>query len=255
VVGKSKYYEIKEQIEAMILAGEYPVGSQLPSEPDLAQMFNASRGTIRQTLAALARDAVVARRSGAGTFVIRKPKEAQVISFTQQIKEAGQTPSTQLLSKTKIMAGEADGRVREAFLLDPEQAAQTTVYRIDRLRRGDDRPLARQTLYLLADQFRPDLLEKEDFTQSIFKLYARYHRQIAWADEIIQARLATPEEVELLALQGLPREEQFVYVRERISYDHENVAVEVMTSIDRGDSFRRYRYRILESEQQLALDG
>jgi len=251
MAGKSKYYEIKEQSEARILNGEFPLGSQLPSEPDLAEMFNASRGTIRQTLSALARDAIVARRSGAGTFIVRMPKETQVKSFAKQIEEAGLVPVTKVLVAEQIMASEANGRVSEAFLLTPNQAQQTPVYRIDRLRCGDDQPLARQTLYLLAEQFRPNLLEQEDFTKSIFDLYRRYYRQVAMADEIIQARLATPEEVELLAMQDLSREQQFVYVRERISYDQENIALEVMTSIDRGDSFRTYHYRILESETRL----
>jgi DNA-binding GntR family transcriptional regulator len=251
MAGKSKYYEIKEQIEAKILEGEYPLGSQLPSEPELAEFFIASRGTVRQTLSALARDAVIARRSGAGTFVIRKPKEAQVKSFTQQVKEAGMVPSTKILTKEKIMASEAGWRISEAFLLSPEVAVHTPVYCIDRLRCGDDEPLALQTLYLLAEQFKPNLLETEDFSGSIFAIYARYHREVTWADEIIRARLASPVELNLLKMQNVSPAQQFVYVRERISYDQENIAVEVMTSVDRGDFFRDYRYRIVEGGHRL----
>lgn len=254
MAGKSKYYDIKEQLEAKILQGEYPVGSQLPSEPDLADMFNASRGTIRKTLAALARDAVVARRSGAGTFIIREPRGAQVKSFTTQLKEAGMVPVTKVLAKEQIMASEAQGRVLEAYNLNEEKAKQTPVYRIDRLRCGNDQAIARQTIYLLVEQFRSNLLEVEDFSQSIIDMYHRYYRQVSWADEIIHARLATPEEIELFGMQDFPLEKQLVYVRERISYDETNVVLEVMTSVDRADSFRTYQYRILEDRQTLQLN-
>ena len=252
MTGKSKYYEVKERIEAMIHQGKFPIGSQLPSEPELAEMFNVSRGTIRQTLGELARDAVVARRSGSGTFVIRKPtKAARVVSMRKQIRAAGMVPTTQVLAQERIMASEAGGRVCEAFFIEPEQASQTPVYRIDRLRCGDGRPLARQTIYLLASDFKSDLLETEDLTGSVFAIYAHYHRRVVWADEIIQARPPTPEEVELLGMQDLPPEGRFVYVRDRVSYDQENMPLEVLLSIDRGDFFHGYLYRVVEDGHRL----
>ena len=258
MAGKSKHYEVKEQIEVMIHQGEYPIGSQLPPEPELADFFNVSRGTIRQALSILAQDAVISRRSaGTGTFVIREPKQAQVMSFTQQVRAADLKPSTRVLAKERITAGqiEAGPRIHEAFLLDLEEGVNTPIYRIDRLRCGDEQPLARQTLYLLAQQFKPDFLEREDFSQSIFDVYARYHRRVVWADEIISARPTTPEEMDLFKLQDLPLQQQFVYERNRVSYDQENVAVEVMISIDRSDFFRAYRYRIMEDTPRLEGGG
>jgi GntR family transcriptional regulator len=254
VPGKSKYYEVKERIEEMILKGEFSVSSKLPAEPDLAEMFNVSRGTIRQALGELARDAIIARRSGSGTFVLRKPgKEARVISFKEQIRRAGMVPTTQILAKERIMASEAGEHVYAAFFIDPEEADKTPVYHIDRLRCGDDQPLARQTIYLLASDFKPDLLETEDFTQSVMAIYERHYRRVAWADEIILARPAMEEEVALLQMQDLPPHERFVYVRDRVSYDQENMPLEVLHSIDRGDFFQAYRYRIVEDRYPLGV--
>lgn len=246
MAGIIKYHDIKELIKDEILRGRFPPGSHLPSEPKLAEMYHASRGTIREALRALEQEAIIARRSGIGTIVLRKPKDALIMSFTQQVKAAGMTPSTRVLEATRIMASEAGGRVCEAFLLDAAAAATTPVYRIVRLRCGDDRPLALQTTYLLAADFAADLLETSDFSESLFALYARYHRQVAWADEIIEARPARDREIELLGLQGRAPLERLVYVRERISYDQANQPLEVLTSVDRSDFFRRYRYRIME---------
>jgi GntR family transcriptional regulator len=245
---------VKERIEAMIYQDEFPIGSQLPTEPALAESFNVSRGTLRQALSELARDGIIARRSGAGTFVIRKPgKKSGVVSFRKQVQAAGMEPQTKILTAERIIATEAEGRVCEAFFIDPDKAAETPIFRIDRLRCGDDRPLARQTLYLLVKDFKPDLLETEDLTQSVFAIYAQFHRRVTWADEIIQARPATSAEVELLEMQDVPLKERFVYVRDRISYDQENMPLEVLMSIDRGDFFQAYRYRIVEDEQRLEM--
>jgi GntR family transcriptional regulator len=254
MAGKSKYYEIKEQIEAKILQGEFPPGSQLPSEPELTEFFNTSRGTIRQALSVLADEGIIARRSGIGTIVVRTPpktKRPQIMSFSKLIEAMGGVPRTKVLLKEKIMAEKAGGRVCEAFFPDSEEEKDPEVYCIKRLRYDGQQPLALQTIYLLTRDFKPDLLEKEDFTQSAFDLYARYHRQVAWADEIIRARPAKPEEIELFGMDELPEQQRFVYVRDRISYDQENMPLEVSTSIDRGDAFQAYQYRIVEDKQNI----
>ncbi|MBP7998110.1 MAG: GntR family transcriptional regulator [Chloroflexi bacterium] len=241
---------VKEQIVQKIVMGEYPLGEQLPPEPDLAHIYNVSRGTVRKVLGELEDDGIISRRTGAGTFVMARPKTDKAVAFTQQVKSAGLRPRTAVLSQAKIMANVAGGRVCEGYMLDAAAAAITPLYRIDRLRYANDIPLARQTIYLLVSDFKDNLLTVEDFTKGVFDLYHRYHRTVAWADEIIKARPATPEEVELLQLP----ESQFLYVRERISYDQDNRPLEVMTSVDRRDFFDGYRYRI-RGEGDLLVSG
>lgn len=236
--GKSQL--VKEELINKIRTGEYALGDQLPAEPELAEIYNVSRGTVRKVLGELDDEGIISRRTGAGTFVMATPKADKAISFTKQVAMAGLQPRTVVLTQEKIMAAAARGRVCEGFMLDEAAAAITPVYHIDRVRYGDDRPLARQTIYLLASDFKENLLETEELSGSIFGLYRRYHRWVAWADEIIKARPASPEEVALLQLP----ESQFVYVRQRISYDQNNRPLEVMTSIDRRDFFDGYRYRI-----------
>lgn len=249
--GPIKYHDIKELIESEITKGRFPPGSQLPSEPKLAEMYHASRGTIREALRNLEQDAVIARRSGIGTIVMRQPKAAQIVSFTDQVRNAGLEPSTEILSAKKIMASEAKGRVREAFLLDEDSVATTTLHRIERLRCGNGRPLAHQTVYLLASDFGADALDESTLKSSLFSLYARYHRKVTWADEIILARVPTPEDARALRLSEFAPEQPFIYTRERISYDQANQPLEVLESVDRGDLYTGYRYRILEDEQRL----
>jgi len=260
VVRQIKYYEIKLHLEEMIRQGEIAVGAKLPPEPELIQRYQVSRGTLRQALKELEQDGLISRHSGRGTTVVRKPgakeaKEGKVVSLTRQIEAAGMQSSTRVLGQRRMMASEAGEWVCRALGLSPELAATKPVYYIDRLRCGDNRPLARQTLYLLAEQFALDL-ESQDFTQSIFDLYKRHNRYVAWADEEIYVRLAEPDEVKLFEIRSAAPLRRLVYVRERVSYDQYNQVLEVMRAVDRSDFFQRYHYRILEGySRQDASEG
>jgi DNA-binding GntR family transcriptional regulator len=104
--------------------------------------------------------------------------------------------------------------------------------------------MAEQVLYLLAAQFRDDLLETADFTRSVFAIYAEHGRFPARAEELIAARPASEAEAELLKMDDLPISSRWVYVRDRVTYDGNDRVLEVMRSVDRLDFFRSYRYAI-----------
>jgi DNA-binding GntR family transcriptional regulator len=248
--GISKYLEIKEQIEKQISDGKYPLGKFLPSEPNLTELYNASRGTIRQALSALERDGTVARQSGLGTKVINRPSSARILSFSERIAEMGKEASTRLLSKKLIPITEAEEKVYDAFVFNESQAARVLVYRIDRLRLADEIPVAHQVIFIKEDDFGPDFLERADFEHSAFKIYEQRRRHPTWATETIKARLATDEEVHLLKMESLLPTQRLVYIRNRITYDSENLPLEVLCSVDRVDFFTEYSYRLVSEDSE-----
>lgn len=65
---------IAEELRRRILAGDYREGDRLPAERRLAELFGASRATIRGALHRLEESALVTRRVGSGTFVSRPPE-------------------------------------------------------------------------------------------------------------------------------------------------------------------------------------
>lgn len=245
VAGIAKYQKVLQQLETMIQNGIYD-GRKLPSEPELAEKFGVSRSVIRQAYAELERRGIIERRAGFGTTLKGTPREkdSRITSLTGQIAAAAMQPATQVLAAERILASEAEAWVAAAFQLTTDTAAQTPLVRISRLRCADDRPVAAQVIYLLADQFRSDLLETADFTKSIFAIYAEHDRFPARAEEVISARPATEAEIKLLKMKDVPAGGRLVYVRERITYDGHDRALEVMRSIDRGDFFRSYKYAI-----------
>lgn len=74
-----------ERLASLIEQGEFPEGSRLPGEVDLAERFNVSRPVIRETLSRLRETGVIVSRKGSGSFVQRRPtrpqKEPIVIGF------------------------------------------------------------------------------------------------------------------------------------------------------------------------------
>jgi len=66
-----------EQIVEAIQRGDYPMGSKLPSEFELAEQMGVSRPSIREALSALQAMAIIESRPGSGNYVVRLPSAAE----------------------------------------------------------------------------------------------------------------------------------------------------------------------------------
>jgi GntR family transcriptional regulator, transcriptional repressor for pyruvate dehydrogenase complex len=69
VESKRLYRQIAEQLRGLIAAGEYPLGSRLPPERDLAVQLGVSRPSVREALIALEVEGLVEVRMGSGVYV------------------------------------------------------------------------------------------------------------------------------------------------------------------------------------------
>lgn len=78
------YHRVRSVLKEKIYTREYPPGSRLPSERDLARLYRVSRITLRQALAELERERIIRREQGQGTFVTstaaRRPAPAAALS-------------------------------------------------------------------------------------------------------------------------------------------------------------------------------
>src|SRR3990172_982513 len=80
------YYQIAGVIERNISEGEFPQGSKLPNEPELARLFGVSRVTVRHALSILHAKGLLLRQQGRGTFVsesLDKPKTVSLNGFIE----------------------------------------------------------------------------------------------------------------------------------------------------------------------------
>ena len=65
-----KYRQIAEVLRGRIERGDYPVGTQLPTKPEIAADQKAAQGTVDAALTVLRELGLVETRQGSGTFVL-----------------------------------------------------------------------------------------------------------------------------------------------------------------------------------------
>src|SRR5690606_17423112 len=67
------YRQISEQLRKLIVAGEFPPGSRLPAERDLAVQLGVSRPSLREALIALEVQGYIDVHMGSGIYVCDPP--------------------------------------------------------------------------------------------------------------------------------------------------------------------------------------
>lgn len=68
---KKKYIMIKEYLLEKIKNGEYDAGKAIPSERDLAAVFQVNRMTVRKAIEDLMYEGLLFRKKGSGTFLMK----------------------------------------------------------------------------------------------------------------------------------------------------------------------------------------
>jgi len=79
---KPLYLQIIEYVQHKIEKNEWKQGEQIPTEMELAEKFNVSRITTKRAMEELARDGIIYRKKGQGSFVSNNSSEVR--STTEQ---------------------------------------------------------------------------------------------------------------------------------------------------------------------------
>lgn len=232
---KPLYEQIKEYILHKIHVGEFAPHTRIPSERDLAAQFGVSRLTVSKALKELTRAGFLYVQIGKGTYINEEPIDLQLEtlkSFTEEMEGHQQHPTSQVLHAELIPADE-----HVAYKLDLPKGM--TVVLLRRIRLVNERPIALEHSSVVAS-FCPDILKKYDFSKE--SLYAvlkeKYGVSLTHAEQSFEARAATEFEASHLDLAtGDP-----VLSIHRVTYTRDNVPVEYVKSIYRGD---RYKFRAI----------
>jgi GntR family transcriptional regulator len=81
------YLQVARALKQEIVAGVYPVASQLPTEDKLCERFAVSRYTVREALRRLREDNLVSSRQGAGTTVVPRQSPATYAQDVMSIND------------------------------------------------------------------------------------------------------------------------------------------------------------------------
>ena len=177
------YVQLRDTLRAGVESGEYPAGSQLPTEQELGRRYGLGRATVRSALDLLLRDGVIEKRRGVGTFV-RAPRRSfsfePLLSLTGFLQGLGIATSNRLLKSGWVKADAAlAARARTAL-----GARLGTVLR---LRSALGQPVALEHSYFSAPVFEQMRLRPLD--GSLSKLLLRdLHLEVARIEQTILRR-------------------------------------------------------------------
>jgi len=98
-----------DKIKAMIVSGEFPSGSKLPKEEDLAQMLGLSRSSLREAVRALTAMRILVTKQGDGTYVssLEPHLLMEALSFISEVAQnssAGQLMQVRRLLEPQAVA-------------------------------------------------------------------------------------------------------------------------------------------------------
>lgn len=192
------YLQIKNSLKDRILHGVYPLGENIPSEPQLENEFNVSKITIRNAIKELVQEGYLEKMSGRGTKVIRNTSTSKLSTgkrFTELLVEEGHKIQKQLLQAELVRNEEGT---------EPYRLFGKDCLRIERLYLLDGLPYIHYTHHISSERTKDmelsdlnaqslyGLLEEEDI--SLVKFRDEFAVSIAPArvETILRVKECTP---------------------------------------------------------------
>ncbi len=203
-VGAGRDVPLYEMVDSVmrkrLVENEYPPGSMLPSEMQLAKDLGVSQGTVRRALEGLVTEGLVIRRQGLGTFVSEMEDRRSLFLFFNMVADDGrqEMPAARLVG---LDAGQASPIEAEKLGI----ALNAPVRRLTRVRLFRETPTIVERI-VVSEAFLPELGAKSEPPDHLFRFYeAEYGVTVVAANESVRAVAATPEEAALLELsEGAP---------------------------------------------------
>lgn len=227
--GVPLYVQIRETIREKIESREIKVGTRLPAEADLAEMFGVSRMTVRRAIEDLVMDGLLIRKQGTGTIVSSRKvvrDYTRLTSFHEDAQSRGMHPLSRVL-KFEVILPPAD-YVQKLMIKETDK-----VYHVIRLRMVDDNQIIALHETFIPQSLCPWIEDANLENESLYTLYEKHGLAIEWGKQIVEAHYVTEQQAHCLQIPtGSP-----VLYSERISYTANNVPVECVTGVCPGDRF------------------
>jgi len=194
-------------------------------------MCQVNRNTLRQAIAELTKNGLLAKKKGQGTFVTASEPSAlkhqlnRISSFSKELSAAGIQEHTSLISKG---VEKPSKRTAKALTITPD----TDVIAIRRLRTGDDLPLIYEETYLPVDLYAGIL--KMDLTGSLYEIFTNsFNTVLARCEQTITAVSLNGEIARSLKL----KKGVAALYMESVTYNDHNMPVEFLCGYFRGDKY------------------
>ena len=216
---KPLYAQVKKRITESLVRGEWTPGQVIPSEIELAHIYDVSQGTVRKAIDELTAESILIRRQGKGTFVATHNEENVQLRFLRLTSSMGikEKLDNQLISFSKEKASN-----QLAKTLNINSAA--TVISLKRVLTFNDKPLILDVIKIPAASFRGLTAERVvEKKGSMYRMYETdFGIRMLHADEKIKAVSANYEAASLLGV----KEHSPLLSVERVSFTYDDQPIE-----------------------------
>ena len=235
---RARYRQVADELRKAIKRGDYPPGSALPSQPDLARQYGLNQTSINRAIALLRADGLVRVEHGRGAFVQEIPTVKRVrriprgnvagSSFAEEMRKAGLEPHAPLADLATV---EAPADVAEHLQI----TAGDPVVRRTRQMFASDRPVQLATSYIpLEIAGGQDIALPDTGPTGLYQRLAARGYNVARFVEEIEARQPRAEEAAFLGL----TEAQYVLEVARIAHTEDDRPVETVINVFPSQQWR-----------------
>src|SRR5215472_18759810 len=184
------YHQIVDQVRLLVKQDKLTEGQTFYSEGEIARVLGISKMPVRQAFQKLRSEGllVIARGKRPVIGSGKLPWNFQELrGFSEEMRRRGLQPSAKILA---LELRDPDGEAVQALKLPDAEK----VYALKRLRYVDGEPVAVVTSYLPAAVF-PEIDKQNLENQSLYQIFEQvYKRRLHWAEEVIGAAIANPED-------------------------------------------------------------
>ncbi len=220
------YHQLMQRLLEDIERGTYPVGSRIPPEHQLEELYKVSRVTVRRALAELTADGLLEKKQGKGTFV-STPRISQdlksIHSFHDACKQNGFQGSTTVVYVREKEADTAD--IEELNLRTGDRVLETL-----RICSADGVPVVlERNHFSMAYSY----LENENLSGSLYNVLRDYGIEPRQATHDISMAYATENQAKMLDVEpGAP-----LMRLHEVVYDQKGRPLHNSLQLIRGDRF------------------
>lgn len=229
---KHKHEILRDKLQSKFI--KLKPNSKIPSARELASTYDVSIMTIRQSLAALQAEGLIYTIPGSGTYVAgeKLSKKLVFVSFSEEIREKGMTPSSQILKAEKVQV--TDKKLAEILQIPVGESA----YRIKRVRLANGTPLSIEDTHIPCENA-PGLLD-HNLKGSLYEIFKDiYERPVVKADSTISPLLLDKDQAAALKAPMNTPSLMFTLT----AFDMRGRTMEHCISVKRGDKYE-FRFSI-----------
>jgi GntR family transcriptional regulator len=233
--GVPLYHQIQHLLRHRIHSGQYPPGTQIPSEHELSHELAVSRVTLREALRELVREHLLVKIQGKGTFVSSNPPTRLTpVRYTGFLEELQDRVRKLRITDVEMAQVPATTDLKTALQLD---AATSELTIIKRLRHIDDQPFSYTQNYL-PTEIGARIRLKDLYSTPMLKILQEDLKiPIVRARETIEAAPADPDTARRL---GIPALHPVLHMT-RVMYTTGDRPFEVVDIYYRAD---KYHYTV-----------